>query len=192
MIDARQYGCQLPVTMAEAALSKVSAGVVEVLVSSEDTLQKLKGFAESNAMSSDTERVGDNWKITITKGAIRESGMEEGSAAAAKKTFLVVGSDVLGKEEEIGRVLIKAYFNTMSLTGKFPHTIFFLNAGVKLTTVDEEVAVILKDLQDVGVALYSCGTCLKFYGLESALRVGKVGSMVQVVEAAETFQVNWI
>ncbi len=119
-------------------------------------------------------------------------GMKEEDAQEERKSFLVVGSDVLGKDEDLGRILIKAFFNTMSLTGAFPHTIFFLNAGVKLTTVDEKIAPILKDLQDMGVNLYSCGTCLKFYELESALRVGKVGSMVQVIEAAENFQVNWI
>lgn len=191
VIDARDYGCELPVTMAQAALSKVKSGVVEILVTGEDVLENLKRFARENSMSADVEKTGGDWKVRITKGA-ELSGKQVGEGSAPQKIFLVVSSDVLGKEEDLGRILIRSFFEAMRATGDLPHTIFFLNAGVKLTTVDNEVVPILKELEQKGVEMSSCLTCLKYYGLESLLKVGVPGSMVQPVGAIKKYKVIWI
>jgi selenium metabolism protein YedF len=190
VIDARDYGCELPVTMVQAALSKVKSGVVEILVSGEDVLENLKRFARDNALSVDAEKTGSDWKVKITKGSdISESRVEE---AAPEKIFLVISSDVLGKEEELGKILIKSFFESMRATGDYPHIIFFLNAGVKLTALDNEVLPILKELQENGVELLSCLTCLKYYGLESQLKAGSPGSMVQPVGAIRKYKMIWV
>jgi hypothetical protein len=45
----------------------------------------------------------------------------------------------------------------------------------------------------MGVEVYSCGTCLKHYGLEDALKVGRRGSTDLVVGGLREFQkVVWI
>lgn len=192
IIDARDYGCPLPVTMAKAALSKVKSGEVEVLVAGQDALENLKRFAEGNSMGFEEEKIQDYWKIKITKGKAIESAITQTTASLAEdKIFLVVSTDVLGKEDELGKILIKAFFETMRSTGDYPHTIFFLNAGVRLTTLNESVIPILKELKENGVEIFSCGTCLKFYGLESQLKVGTVGSILQTVEAMKKYKVVW-
>lgn len=80
----------------------------------------------------------------------------------------------------------------MRATGDCPHTIFFLNAGVKLTTINAEVIPILKELETKGVKMLSCLTCLKYYGLEAQLQVGSPGSMVQPVGALKKYKIIWI
>lgn len=110
-----------------------------------------------------------------------------------QNVFLVISSDVMGKEEDIGKVVIKNFFETIKATKEIPHTIFFLNAGVKLTTLNEEVASILKEIGSMGTEIYSCGTCLKHYNLEDKLKVGHRGASTQVVEAFNEFKkVIWV
>lgn len=110
-----------------------------------------------------------------------------------KHLMLVVATDSLGKEEEIGKMLVKGFFETMKVTKEIPHTIFFLNAGVKLTTVNEEIIPVLKELADMGVEIFSCGTCLQYYNLESELKVGYRGTTNHIVEGMKDFQkVVWI
>jgi len=193
IIDARDYGCPLPVTMAKAALSKVKSGVVEVLVGGKDALDNLRRFAQGNSMGFEEEQIEDYWKVKITKGAsvIEPVPARQAAALPEAKIFLVISTDVLGKEDELGRILIRAFFEAMRATGDYPHTIFFLNAGVRLTTLDENVFPILQELKENGVEIFSCGTCLKFYGLESQLKVGDVGSILQTVEALKKFKVVW-
>jgi diphthamide synthase (EF-2-diphthine--ammonia ligase) len=48
-----------------------------------------------------------------------------------------------------------------------------MNTGVKLTTEVDYAVEILKKLEEKGVEVFSCGTCLKYYQLEDKLRVGK-------------------
>jgi len=109
-----------------------------------------------------------------------------------QKVFMVISSDVMGKEEDIGKVVIKNFFETVKATKEIPHTFFFINAGVKLTTLDEEIAAILKDIESLGTEIYSCGTCLKHYDLEDKIKVGHRGASTQVVEALNDFKVVWV
>ena len=130
-----------------------------------------------------------------TEGCGAHAERSEGHASGQggkKSLMLVVGSDVLGKDETIGRVLMKGFFETMKAYKQLPHTIFFLNAGVQLTT-NAETIPILKEIETMGVEIYSCGTCLKHYDLESSLKVGHRGTTNILVEGLQDFdKVVWI
>jgi selenium metabolism protein YedF len=116
-----------------------------------------------------------------------------GPGNTGKRLMLIIGTDVLGKEEAIGKVLVKGFFETMKAYKQLPHTMFFLNAGVKLTTVNQEIVPTLKEIEAMGVEIYSCGTCLKHYDLESSLQVGHRGATNQIVEGLQDFdKVVWI
>ena len=108
--------------------------------------------------------------------------------------LLVVGTDTMGKEEELGKILMKAYFETMNTYKQFPHTIFFvLNAGVKLTTTNTDIYPILKEIEAMSAEVYSCGTCLKHYGLEAELKVGHRGTTNHILEGMKDFSKTvWI
>jgi selenium metabolism protein YedF len=118
------------------------------------------------------------------------SGSAGGSTSGG--LFVVVTSDVMGREADIGRVLMKGFFETMKAMGALPRAIFFMNSAVRLTTTDEEFVPLIKGIQDEGVEIYSCGTCLKHYGLEDGLRVGYRGSTGQVIEGIKDSRVVWI
>jgi selenium metabolism protein YedF len=124
---------------------------------------------------------------------INSKQVKKRSEIMKKNVFLVVSSDAMGKEEKIGKIVIKNFFETIKATKEIPHTIFFLNAGVKLTTVNKKMVSILKEIESMGAEIYSCGTCLEYYNLESKLMVGHRGASTQVVEAFNEFKkVIWI
>ena len=191
LIDARGLGCPKPVMLAEEALSKMGEGIVEVLVDNEDSALNLSGFASQNGMAADTRKEGRDFKVRIVKGYTCETGAESAmrnvDAAAKKSLLLVVGTDVMGREEELGKTLMKAFFETMKVYRQLPHTIFLLNTGVNLATINADIVGILKDIEKMGVEVYSCGTCLTKYNLESELKVGHRGTMNIVVEGMQDF-----
>jgi len=194
IIDARDQGCPKPVMMAEEALSKITEGIVEVIVDNEASADNLAWFAKNNAFYSETIRDGRDWRVKIVKGyACNPLTGGRQVPAAGKDLFLVVATDTMGKEEELGKILIKAYFETMKTYKQVPHTIFFLNAGVKLTTMNADIWPVLKEIESMGVEIFSCGTCLKYYNLESELKVGYRGTTNHIVEGLKDFQkVVWI
>ncbi|MDI6728707.1 MAG: sulfurtransferase-like selenium metabolism protein YedF [Thermodesulfovibrionales bacterium] len=194
LIDARGQACPKPVLMAEEALSKISEGVLEILVDNEASVKNLTRFANKNGFYTETTKENNYWRVKIVKGypceidkAAKVETITEPSAY-----FLIVATDTMGKDEELGKILMKAFFETIKVTKELPKNIFFLNAGVKLTTTNEEIIPILKDIEAMGVEIFSCGTCLKYYNLESEIKVGYRGTTNHIVEGMKDYRTVWI
>lgn len=202
LIDARGEVCPKPVIIAEEALSKISEGIVEILVDNEASVKNLTRFANKNGFYTENVKEDNYWRVKIVKGypcEINRAVEQQISRAVEKEAtiepqayFLIVATDTMGKEEELGRILMKAFFETMKVTKDLPRSIFFLNAGVKLTTVNEEIIPILKDIEAMGVEIFSCGTCLKYYNLESELKVGFRGTSNHIIEGMKDNRTVWI
>ncbi len=191
-IDARGIGCPKPVLMAEEALSKISEGTIEILVDNEASVGNLKRFATKNGFYSEVSKEDKYWRLRIVKGYACDLPAEE-SPKVEKSILLVIAADTMGKDENLGKILMKGYFETMRVTKEIPHTIFFLNTGVKLTTIDEEIVPILKEIESMGVEIYTCGTCMKYFDLESALKIGHRGTTNHIVEGMKDFDKTiWI
>ena len=56
-----------------------------------------------------------------------------------------------------------------------------MNDGVKLPTLDDQVAAHVQTLIGRGVEVLVCGTCLSFYGLTDRLQAGTVSNMFDIV-----------
>jgi selenium metabolism protein YedF len=188
-IDARGIGCPKPVTMAEEALAKINEGTVEILVDNEASAKNLERFSKKNGFFSETLKENKNWRIKIIKGYTCEvPSAEEKPIKTEKDLLIIVGSDTMGKEEELGKILMKGVFETMKVYKELPHTIFFLNTGVKLTTLDNEFISLLKEFEEMGVEIFTCGTCLKYFNLESELKIGYRGTTNHIVEGIKDFK----
>ena len=68
IIDARDQNCPEPVMMAEEALSKITKGIVEVIVDNEASAENLVWFTRNNAFYSKMTRDGKDWRVKIVKG----------------------------------------------------------------------------------------------------------------------------
>ncbi|MGE5893966.1 MAG: sulfurtransferase-like selenium metabolism protein YedF [bacterium] len=197
VLDARSLVCPKPILMAEEALTKIQEGSVEVLVDHKATVKNLEKFARNNGYYLESEKEGtflnNFYRVRIVKGYSCEIAEEEAEPELKKSLLVIVASDVMGKDEDIGKVLMKGFFETMKVYKQIPHTLFFLNAGVKLTTLDEEMIPILKELEAMGVEIFSCGTCLKHYNLEQQLKVGHRGATTNITEGMQDFaKTIWI
>jgi selenium metabolism protein YedF len=194
-IDARGIGCPKPVMMAEEALLKISEGSVEILVDNEASVSNLKRFASKNGLYAESIREDKHWRVKIVKGYVCDVAeqSEEPAQETGKDIFLIVASDTMGKDEKLGKILMKGYFDTVRVTKELPHTIFFMNTAVRLTTVDEELVPVIKEIASMGVEIFTCGTCLKYFNLESELKIGFRGTTSHIVEGMKDFKKTvWI
>ena len=194
IIDARGLGCPKPVIMAEEALAKIEEGIVDILVDNEVSVKNLARFATKNGFYSENAREDSYWTVKIVKGYPCEVPTAEPEPekpeqqVPEKDLFLIIGTDAMGKDEGLGKILMKGLFETMKVYKEIPHTIFFLNTGVRLTTVDEEVIPILKQLDAMGVEIWTCGTCLDYFKLQSQLKVGFRGATTTILEGMKDFR----
>lgn len=189
-VNAIGDACPIPVVKTKKAIEALTADeTVVVLVDNETALQNVTKAARTMGFEVQQETVSDKeFKITIqvVKGAAAPA--EEVPAACCcegyKKNYVVaVSSDKMGEgSEELGKVLIKAFFFALTQQDELPGTIIFYNGGVKLSTEGSPVLEDLKNLAAQGVEVISCGTCLNFYQLSEKLAVGEVSNMYDIVE----------
>ena len=97
---------------------------------------------------------------------------------------ILIGDDSLGVgDRELGKMLMKAFLNTLFDGEPRPAKLIFINNGVKLTTEGSEVLDATKALEEKGVDIFSCGTCLDYYGLRDKLKAGRITKMADTVNS---------
>lgn len=102
-----------------------------------------------------------------------------------KAPYLVVfNHDGMGQADNIlTHKLASSYLNLLDLDDRLPEAIAFYADGVKLAVKGSPVLEELQSLQEKGVRIMVCTTCLNFFDLYDELAVGEAGSMKDVVEA---------
>lgn len=177
-VDAIGQVCPVPIIMTKNALKDIEEGQVEVSVDNRISLENLQKMSKEMGYDYTVEESGDIFKIVINK--MRESvELRENE----ENTVVVIDSLHMGKGDvELGRILMKGFIYTLSEMEELPKTILFYNEGVKLAIEGAESLQDLKSLEERGVEILSCGTCLNFYGITEKLRVGSVTNMYTILE----------
>lgn len=181
-LDARGLSCPKPVINTKKELDKIDQGVVIVTVDNEISKENVLKLAKSmNHEANVLKSEKDSICIEIIKG--ENVIIEEKSQESLSDTCIFINSDKMGNgNDELGHVLMKGYIYTLTESKPYPKSILFVNSGIKLTTENEATVENLKILQDAGVEILSCGTCLDYYELKDALKVGTVTNMYTIVE----------
>ena len=98
---------------------------------------------------------------------------------------LFIGSDIVGRGEnyELGSLLMQKFLHTLGGHRLKPETIILMNNGVKLVTQDSPVLGELHQLENQGVDILACGTCLSRLELMDKVAVGKVSNMNDITDA---------
>ncbi|NPA39943.1 MAG: sulfurtransferase-like selenium metabolism protein YedF [Thermodesulfobacteria bacterium] len=178
-VDARGLPCPQPVIKTKEALEQVGAGEeVEVLLDNETSLNNVKKFvtAQGHEIVSLDKKDGEFiLRIKKTSGTVKKDvpiTCELPSSKKEKGHFIIIATDIMGPERELGKILMKAFFETMLVHEMLPSRIFLMNRGVFLSTLEEDFIKLLKELEKKGVEIFTCGTCLKYFNLEDKLKVG--------------------
>ena len=90
------------------------------------------------------------------------------------------------QDPKLGTALMKAFVFALTKQDQLPETILCYNTGAYLTCEGSELLEDLKLLESEGVTIFTCGTCLDFYGIRDKLAVGSVTNMYEIVERMET------
>ena len=178
-IDARGLACPLPVVKTKKALEEIEEGDITVIIERPEGSQNVQRFAASQNCPYEVEEKDGLFYIHIHKGKTESNEMNKSGS-----NVVLVTSDRLGTgSEELGKILMKAFLNTLWDASPRPEKILFMNDGVRLTVEGSDVLDTLHLLENEGVEIYSCGTCLAYYELTDKLDVGQVTNMYETVES---------
>ena len=185
IVDARGMACPIPVVKANQALAQMTEGILEVHVDNTVAVENLKRMALQKGLPVKTEQPEDShYVVTIpVTGAVDVAMPELTCTDCAGNTVVAVDTDSMGRgNDELGAVLIKGFLFAVSRFETLPKTILFYNGGAKLTTEGSASLEDLRLMEQQGVEILTCGTCLNYYGLTDQLAVGSVTDMYTIVE----------
>lgn len=99
-------------------------------------------------------------------------------------TVLIVTRNGMGDADPgLQQKLIITYLKLLVDNRIYPAAICFYTDGVRLAVEGSPVLDSLKALEDQGVRLILCSTCLNAFGLIDQVKVGIVGGMTDILEA---------
>lgn len=189
-VNAMGDACPIPVVKTKKAMETLKAGdMVETYVDNEIAVENLTKMAKQMGCAVTSQKLEEGkYSVQITAAeavntkAASET-LENCSPAPASNKVVVIRSSVMGEgDPELGKVLIKGFIYALSQQEDLPKTMLFYNGGAHLTCVGSASLDDLRELEQRGVRILTCGTCLNFYGLSEKLKVGEVTNMYEIAE----------
>lgn len=178
IIDARGLECPLPIVKTKEALKNTNA--VKIIVDNIIAVENLEKFARIKGYQIEKEQKDNDYYVLVYQG---DKPMETNENISNQ--VIVITSNKLGSEEKLGKILMKSFLFALTKQDQYPSTIIFYNEGVLITSSDSEMLEDLKTLEDNGVEIISCGTCLDYFNCKDDLKVGSVTNMYDIVERME-------
>ena len=204
-INAIGDTCPIPVVKTKKAIEKLEKpDTVETLVDNEIAVENLKKMASQMGFAVSDSKINSGYSVKITVDDIDKINDNKMSVTNAKATseakansiktgaddmvscniknsgekIVVIKSEFMGDgDNELGKVLIKGFIYALSQQDELPQTMLFYNGGAKITSEGSESIEDLKALEEKGVKIFTCGTCLNYYGLTEKLCVGEATNM---------------
>ncbi len=179
-VDARGLSCPQPVVLTKKALEEQGVSEVLTIVDNTVALENVSRLLETLKLQPTVDQKDNDYYINIVKTeGLEEMGLDD----LAGNTVILFTGNLLGNgDAKLGATLMKSFFYSISQLEGSIKSLVFMNAGVMLTTEGSEVLEHIKLMEDKGIEVLSCGTCLDFYGLSDKLKAGSVTNMYTITE----------
>lgn len=186
-LDCRGLACPNPVIKTKEIIDQGDVQQLTVLVDNAAAQENVSRFLQ---------RAGFEVRVEELQGAFTITGFrKEGGACeimvpepegTPKKILVLMGCDVLGRGDDfLGGRLMANFIATLKEMGPELWSVVMINNGVKLAVAGSEVLSGLRDLEQAGVKILVCGTCLNHFQLLEKKQVGETTNMLDIVTAMQ-------
>ncbi|MCW5213601.1 sulfurtransferase-like selenium metabolism protein YedF [Desulfobulbus sp. TB] len=187
-VDCRGLSCPQPVIATKDAL-EADNRLLEVVVDNEAAKDNVTRFAQDqNCTVTVSGPENDCWILRIKADRVcrrKQVAAENYSCASSSETgglVYVISSASMGQgSADLGWALLQSYVRTIHKIEPLPEKILLYNEGVRLVAEESGALQALKEVQEQGVEILACGTCLNFYELTASLKVGRITDMYEIM-----------
>lgn len=176
-LDLKGKTCPVPVIETKKFIESRSVSEIEVIVDNSTASENVRRFLGSKGYSTTVAQEGDIYRIE----GCREQGIPVAETATKKPLVLIDGETMGRGSDELGRILMRSFLNTLKELEQRPWRMVFLNSGVKLVSTDSEYTGILRQLEELGVEIIACGTCLDYFDLKEKVAIGRISNMFEIL-----------
>jgi selenium metabolism protein YedF len=174
--------CPQPVLACRTLLDREEVQELVAYVDNEAADANVRRFLEQRGFRTTTEKKGETWRIAaVREGAAQQSDTRV-PQGAEKKILVFITTETLGRGDDgLGAKLMATFLATLPEMGDALWRVILLNGGVKLAAAPGDALQSLHALEQSGVSVLVCGTCLAHYGLNAQKSVGETSNMLDIV-----------
>ncbi|QAZ67765.1 sulfurtransferase-like selenium metabolism protein YedF [Solidesulfovibrio carbinolicus] len=189
-LDCRGLACPGPVLRCKECIESDAPDTLAVTVDNEAARENVSRFLTMRGYAvAVAEAGGGVFTLTATAGAAPVATPNESLSAKAEtgsRTVVFITADVIGRgDDTLGAKLMVNFVGTLPELGERLWRIVLVNGGVRLAVAGSPVIDKLKALEQAGVSILVCGTCLDFYGILDKKEVGQTTNMLDVVTSLD-------
>ncbi len=186
-LDCRGLACPNPVIKTKELIDRGDVRQLTVLVDNAAAQENVSRFLQRAGFQVKVQGQGEACAVTASRADDAPCRVgAEAPEEAPRKILVLMGADRLGRGDDVlGTKLIASFIATLKEMGPDLWCVVLLNAGVKLTVAGSEVLAGLQGLEQSGVRLLVCGTCLNHFQLLEAKQVGETTNMLDIVTAMQ-------
>lgn len=182
IIDTKGKLCPEPLILAKKGIQQSIAGeAIQIVTDNETACANLMEYlSELNVpVQLSTEGTVHTFSITVPESLGEMPEVEEYCTPAPKREYIVaVKSENMGMgDDALGKILMRAFVNSLLAADRLPSAILLYNSGVKLAVRGTDTADSLAQLEEKGIAIFACGTCVDYYGIKNELAAGMISNM---------------
>ena len=187
-VDGKGLLCPQPLILTRKALKNCLPGeTLKIEVDNRIAFQNILTYLKDQSLVPFGEERAGLFYITVVNQPVEA---KEGDGACSidpglcsSAYVVVVSSDRMGEgDPQLGAILMKGFLNALNEQPVLPTHLIFYNSGVKLTTADSGVLTSLQTLEEGGVEILVCGTCIDFYEIKAQMAVGRISNMFTITE----------
>jgi selenium metabolism protein YedF len=166
---------------------------IRVRVDNQAASDNVSHFLTSQGFQVDREAQGQDFIVMGSRDGEAQPAQAEPSGdkgvqadEAPAKICALITTDRIGLgDDELGIKLMASYLATLKEMGPDLWRIILLNGAVKMAIEGAENLKALKELEESGVSILVCGTCLTFFDLLEKKAVGETTNMLDVVTSLQ-------
>ena len=190
MLDCRGMACPQPVIKTRVALEQMPASLT-VLVDNAPASENVRRLLEKSGYGpvNVEQREASLWAVEASAACAACAEAEaviEAAGERTSRTLVFLSTETLGHgSDELGAKLMANFLLTLPEMGANLWRVVMVNGGVKLASQPGRALDALKKLEEKGVSLLVCGTCLEYFGLLEQKQVGETTNMLDIVTSLD-------
>lgn len=186
-LDCRGLACPAPVLETKNAIDSEALNTITVILDNEAARQNVSRFLESQNFDVSVRKHENDFHVTGTRsGCAMDASAPQKTSTEHQKIMVMISSIALGHgDDELGTKLTINFLKTLKEMGSDLWRLVFVNGGVHLTIEGSETYPILRELENSGIHILVCGTCLEHFNLLHRSKAGDTTNMLDIVTSMQ-------
>jgi selenium metabolism protein YedF len=182
VIDCSGFSCPGPLIQTKTYYDTAKEGTsFKVIVDNEVSSLNVERFLKQNGC--DYEVIKESETRYLLYSDVVKASLEVDKNEKKDITLLYyIASRSVGTGDcDLGNPMLFSLIANIKNLDRLPNTLIFINAGVRALAESEKMQEDVKELIELGVKVYYCGTCAVHFNVTNDIKVGTISNLHEIM-----------